>query len=58
MFGAVAHGTTAWRSKRQRRTIIQFMGSGNVALAPGKKSVGWRWSTDLNNPANKAAAKS
>jgi ectoine hydroxylase-related dioxygenase (phytanoyl-CoA dioxygenase family) len=58
MFGAVAHGTTAWRSKRQRRTVIQFMGSGNVALAPGKKSVGWRWSTDLNNPANKAAAKS
>ena len=56
-FGAVAHGTTAWRSERQRRTVIQFMGSGNVALPPGKKSVGWRWSTDSNNPANKLAAK-
>ena len=55
-FGAVAHGTTAWRSDWERRTVIQFMGSGNAALRPGKKEVGWRWSTDQNNPANKPAA--
>jgi len=57
-FGAVAHGTTAWRSDWQRRTVIQFMGSSNVALPPGKTSVGWRWSSDSNNPANKRSAKS
>ena len=54
-FGGVAHGTTAWRSERQRRTTIQFMGSANVALPPGKKGAGWRWSSDQNNPANKLA---
>ena len=57
-FGAVAHGTTAWRSDWQRRTTIQFMGSNNVALPPGKTTVGWRWSKDPNNPANKQAVKS
>ena len=56
-FGGVAHGTTAWRSERQRRTTIQFMGSSNVALPPGRKEVGWRWKTDRNNPANKPASK-
>ena len=56
-FGAVAHGTTAWRSSWQRRTVIQFMGSTNVALAPGKREVGWRWSTAADNPANKLAEK-
>jgi hypothetical protein len=56
-FGGVAHGTTAWRSEWQRRTTIQFMGSSNIALPPGKKEVGWRWSTDLGNPANAVAAK-
>ena len=50
-FGGVAHGTTAWRSDWMRRTTIQFMGSGNVALPPGKKGAGWRWSSDPNNPA-------
>ena len=39
-FGSVAHGTTAWRSDWERRTAIQFMGSSNVALPPGKKSAG------------------
>ena len=57
LFGGVAHGTTAWRSDRMRRTTIQFMGSSNVALPPGKKSAGWRWSTDLNNPSNAAKTK-
>ena len=57
-FGSVAHGTTAWRSDWERRTAIQFMGSRNVALAPGKMHAGWRWRSDLNNPANKLAAKS
>ncbi|MED5415171.1 MAG: phytanoyl-CoA dioxygenase family protein [Candidatus Latescibacterota bacterium] len=56
-FGGVAHGTTAWRSDRMRRTTIQFMGSSNVALPPGKKGAGWRWSSDLNNPANASKAK-
>ena len=56
-FGGVAHGTTAWRSARQRRTVIQFMGSSNVALPPGKRSAGWRWSNDAKNPANVAAAR-
>ena len=56
-FGGVAHGTTAWRSEWMRRTTIQFMGSSNIAMPPGKKEVGWRWSTDLGNPANAAAAK-
>ena len=56
-FGGVAHGTTAWRSERQRRTTIQFMGSSNVALPPGKKEAGRRWRTDRNNPANRAAAR-
>ena len=56
-FGGVAHGTTAWRSERQRRTTIQFMGSSNIALSPGKKEVGWRWSSDPNNPSNPVAAK-
>ena len=51
LFGGVAHGTTAWRSDWMRRTTIQFMGSGNVALPPGKKGAGWRWSSDPNNPA-------
>ncbi|SVE57460.1 uncharacterized protein METZ01_LOCUS510314, partial [marine metagenome] len=54
-FGGVAHGTTAWRSNWQRRTTIQFMGSSNVALPPGKKGAGWRWSTDVNNPATAKA---
>ena len=54
-FGSVAHGTTAWRSDWERRTAIQFMGSSNVALPPGKKSAGWRWSTDLNKPAKAKA---
>ena len=57
-FGSVAHGTTAWRSDWERRTAIQFMGSRNVALAPGKKHAGWRWKSDPNNPANKLAPKS
>ena len=56
-FGSVAHGTTAWRSDWERRTAIQFMGSRNVALAPGKKHAGGRWRSDPNNPA-KLAAKS
>ena len=56
-FGSVAHGTTAWRSDWERRTAIQFMGSGNVALPPGKKRAGWRWSSDPNNPANRPASK-
>ena len=37
-FGGVAHGTTAWHSSWHRRTTIQFMGSRNVALPPGKTS--------------------
>jgi ectoine hydroxylase-related dioxygenase (phytanoyl-CoA dioxygenase family) len=57
LFGSVAHGTTAWRSDWERRTTIQFMGSQNVALAPGEKHAGWRWRTDPNNPANRPAAK-
>lgn len=57
-FGAVAHGTTAWRSNWQRRTVIQFMGSANVNLEPGKKEVGWRWSTAAENPANTLGTKS
>tara|TARA_B100000809_G_scaffold215078_1_gene220158 strand:- start:1896 stop:3533 length:1638 start_codon:yes stop_codon:yes gene_type:complete len=56
-FGGVAHGTTAWRSDWQRRTTIQFMGSSNVALPPGQKGAGWRWSSDLNNPTHAAKAK-
>ena len=55
LFGGVAHGTTAWRSDWPRCTAIQFMGSSNVALPPGKKSVGWRWSSDPNSPANRPA---
>ena len=54
---SLTHGTTAWRSERQRRTTIQFMGSSNIALSPGKKEVGWRWSSDPNNPSNPVAAK-
>ena len=27
----------------------------NVALPPGKKSVGWRWTSDPNHPANRPA---
>ncbi|MBT4608912.1 MAG: hypothetical protein HOC05_02650, partial [Gemmatimonadetes bacterium] len=50
LFGGVAHGTTAWRSSWSRRTAIQFMGSHNVALPPGRESVGWRWSSDPNHP--------
>jgi len=54
-FGGVAHGTTAWRSEWMRRTVIQFMGSANVALPPGEKGAGWRWSTD---PSSKKKAVS
>jgi len=56
-FGTVAHGTTAWRSEWPRRTVIQFMGSSNVALEPGSTDTGWRWSNDLQNPDNPAASK-
>lgn len=56
-FGGVAHGTTAWRSGWQRRTTIQFMGAGSAALPPGKKEVGWRWSSDPNYKADLAASK-
>jgi hypothetical protein len=51
-FGSPAHGTTAWRSSRQRRTVIQFIASANVALEPAKKHAGWRWSTAAGNPEN------
>ena len=56
-FGGVAHGTTAWRSSWQRRTAIQFMGAGSAALPPGKKEVGWRWSSDPSFPGTAAAAR-
>jgi ectoine hydroxylase-related dioxygenase (phytanoyl-CoA dioxygenase family) len=51
LFGGVAHGTTAWRADWDRRTAIQFMTAGNVALPPGRREVGWRWSTDAGNAA-------
>ena len=57
-FGAVSHGTTAWRSDWHRRTVIQFTGSANGALRPASKQVGWRWSTAPENPANRLAVKS
>jgi len=56
-FGTVAHGTTAWRSEWPRRTTIQFMGSSNVDLPPGNQQAGWRWSKDLENPANAEASE-
>ena len=43
-FGAVAHGTTAWRSACPRRCIIQFIGSRSVRIPPGYLA-GWRWSS-------------
>jgi len=55
-FGAIAHGTTAWRSDWDRRTTIQFMKSSNVAVRPGR-APGWRWSNDAANPANVKASK-
>lgn len=57
-FGGVAHGTTAWRSSWHRRTTIQFMGSRNVALPPGKTSAGWRLTSDPNHPSKLNASKS
>ena len=51
-FGAVAHGTTAWTADWYRHTVIQFMGSANVACRPDNKIVGWRWSTAPENPNN------
>ena len=57
-FGAVSHGTTAWRSDWHRRTVIQFTGSANGALRPANKQVGWRWSTAPENSAKRPAAKS
>ena len=55
-FGAITHGTTAWRSDWQRRTTIQFMKSSHVAVRPGR-AAGWRWSNDPENPANVKASK-
>jgi ectoine hydroxylase-related dioxygenase (phytanoyl-CoA dioxygenase family) len=57
MFGPVAHGTTAWRSPWDRRNVIQFMSSPNVAIRPADTVVGWRWSKDPTNPKNTLAAK-
>jgi len=51
-FGAVAHGTTAWRADWYRHTVIQFMGSVNARVKPADKVVGWRWSTSPVNPKN------
>ena len=42
LFGALAHGTTAWRASWHRRTVIQFMGSPNVSIKPANPVVGWR----------------
>ena len=42
LFGALAHGTTAWRASWHRRTVIQFMGSRNVSIRPANPVVGWR----------------
>ena len=51
-FGAVAHGTTAWRADWYRHTVIQFMGSTNAKVRPADNIVGWRWSTAAENPKN------
>ena len=51
-FGGVAHGTTAWRADWHRRTVIQFMWSRHRSVRPADEVVGWRWSTDTQNPSN------
>ena len=56
-FSTVSHGTTAWRSDWDRRTVIQFMDSPNVALEPGKLASDWRWSNDPNNPIGPAPSE-
>ncbi|MBI85100.1 MAG: hypothetical protein CMJ81_18045 [Planctomycetaceae bacterium] len=53
LFGAVAHGTTAWRSPWNRRCVIQFMSSQNALVRPADEVVGWRWSADPANPQNR-----